>query len=66
MTDNASEKMDVRAAGRRGLGPAGRGEPMKLVMKFGGYQEPASIHTRAASRFGELLSDNSATASASS
>jgi TRAP-type transport system periplasmic protein len=28
-------------------------EPLKL--KFGGYQEPASIHNRAAGRFGELL-----------
>ena len=28
---------------------------MKLAIKFGGYQEPASIHTRAAARFGELL-----------
>jgi len=28
---------------------------MKVVIKFGGYQEPASIHNRAASRFGELL-----------
>ena len=28
---------------------------MKLVIKFGGYQEPASIHNRAAARFGELL-----------
>src|SRR5213594_224114 len=27
----------------------------KLVIKFGGYQEPASIHNRAAARFGELL-----------
>lgn len=26
-----------------------------LVLKFGGYQEPASIHNRAAGRFGELL-----------
>jgi TRAP-type C4-dicarboxylate transport system substrate-binding protein len=26
-----------------------------LTLKFGGYQEPASIHNRAASRFGELL-----------
>jgi len=26
-----------------------------MVMKFGGYQEPASIHNRAAARFGELL-----------
>jgi len=27
----------------------------KMVIKFGGYQEPASIHNRAAARFGELL-----------
>ena len=27
----------------------------KLVIGFGGYQEPASIHNRAAARFGELL-----------
>lgn len=27
----------------------------QLVLKFGGYQEPASIHNRAAGRFGELL-----------
>jgi len=26
-----------------------------LLLKFGGYQEPASIHNRAAVRFGELL-----------
>lgn len=26
-----------------------------IVLKFGGYQEPASIHNRAAARFGELL-----------
>ena len=26
-----------------------------IVMKLGGYQEPASIHNRAAARFGELL-----------
>ncbi len=26
-----------------------------IALKFGGYQEPASIHNRAASRFGELL-----------
>jgi len=26
-----------------------------IVIKFGGYQEPASIHNRAAARFGELL-----------
>ncbi len=26
-----------------------------IVLKFGGYQEPASIHNRAAGRFGELL-----------
>src|SRR5881628_2667192 len=64
MADNASTKMDVRAAGRRGAGapPArgrtkndGQGEPMRLIVKFGGYQEPASIHNRAAARFGELL-----------
>jgi TRAP-type C4-dicarboxylate transport system substrate-binding protein len=30
---------------------------MKLVIKFGGYQEPASIHNRAAARFGELLAE---------
>ncbi len=28
---------------------------MKLVVRFGGYQEPASIHNRAAARFGEAL-----------
>lgn len=28
---------------------------MKLDIKFGGYQEPASIHNRAAARFGHLL-----------
>lgn len=28
---------------------------MTIALKFGGYQEPASIHNRAASRFGELL-----------
>jgi TRAP-type C4-dicarboxylate transport system substrate-binding protein len=28
---------------------------MPLALKFGGYQEPASIHNRAAGRFGELL-----------
>ena len=28
-----------------------------IVMKFGGYQEPASIHNRAAARFGELLKE---------
>ena len=28
---------------------------MKLDIRFGGYQEPASIHNRAAARFGELL-----------
>ena len=28
---------------------------MRLIVKFGGYQEPASIHNRAAARFGELL-----------
>ncbi len=27
-----------------------------IVMKFGGYQEPASIHNQAATRFGEILS----------
>jgi Bacterial extracellular solute-binding protein, family 7 len=27
----------------------------KLVIKFGGYQEPASIHNQAAARFGERL-----------
>jgi TRAP-type transport system periplasmic protein len=27
----------------------------QLVIKFGGYQEPASIHNRAAARFGEAL-----------
>ncbi|MGH7345939.1 MAG: TRAP transporter substrate-binding protein [Candidatus Rokuibacteriota bacterium] len=27
----------------------------KLVIRFGGYQEPASIHNRAAARFGELV-----------
>jgi tripartite ATP-independent transporter DctP family solute receptor len=27
----------------------------KIVIKFGGYQNPASIHNRAAARFGELL-----------
>ena len=26
-----------------------------IVLKFGGYQEPTSIHNRAAARFGELL-----------
>ena len=26
-----------------------------LLLKFGGYQEPASIHNRAAGRFGDLL-----------
>lgn len=26
-----------------------------MVLKFGGYQKPASIHNRAAARFGELL-----------
>src|SRR5262249_13874087 len=30
---------------------------MKLVIKFGGYQEPASVHNRAAARFGELLAE---------
>src|SRR5437016_8166997 len=28
---------------------------MKIPIKFGGYQEPASIHNRAAADFGELL-----------
>ena len=28
---------------------------MRLDIKFGGYQEPASVHNRAAARFGELL-----------
>jgi len=28
-----------------------------LVLRFGGYQEPASIHNRAAARFGELLKE---------
>ena len=28
---------------------------VKLDIKFGGYQEPASIHNRAAARFGQLL-----------
>jgi len=28
---------------------------VKLNIKFGGYQEPASIHNRAAARFGQLL-----------
>jgi tripartite ATP-independent transporter DctP family solute receptor len=27
----------------------------KIIIKFGGYQNPASIHNRAAARFGELL-----------
>ena len=27
-----------------------------VVIKFGGYQQPASIHTRAAARFGEIIS----------
>jgi hypothetical protein len=26
-----------------------------IALKFGGYQEPASIHNRAAGRFGELV-----------
>jgi TRAP-type C4-dicarboxylate transport system substrate-binding protein len=30
---------------------------MKLVIKFGGYQEPASIHNCAAARFGQLLEE---------
>lgn len=29
----------------------------EVVLKFGGYQEPASIHNRAATRFGELLKE---------
>jgi TRAP-type transport system periplasmic protein len=29
----------------------------RLHLKFGGYQEPASIHNRAAERFGELLEE---------
>jgi len=29
-----------------------------LVLKFGGYQEPASIHNQAAGRFGELLKNS--------
>jgi tripartite ATP-independent transporter DctP family solute receptor len=29
----------------------------QLVLKFGGYQEPASIHNRAAGRFGEILKE---------
>lgn len=28
-----------------------------LVLKFGGYQEPASVHNRAATRFGERLGE---------
>jgi TRAP-type C4-dicarboxylate transport system substrate-binding protein len=28
-----------------------------VTLKFGGYQEPASIHNRAAARFGELLKE---------
>lgn len=28
---------------------------MSLLLKFGGYQKPASIHNQAATRFGELL-----------
>lgn len=28
-----------------------------LALKFGGYQEPASVHNRAATRFGELLKE---------
>ena len=31
------------------------GEAKPIALKFGGYQEPASIHNRAAGRFGELL-----------
>ena len=30
----------------------------QLVLKFGGYQEPASIHNQAAGRFGELLKNS--------
>ena len=29
-----------------------------IVIKFGGYQKPASIHNRAAARFGEILKAN--------
>lgn len=29
----------------------------EVILKFGGYQEPASIHNRAATRFGELLKE---------
>ena len=32
-------------------------ESTKLAIRFGGYQEPASIHNRAAARFGEALRD---------
>jgi TRAP-type C4-dicarboxylate transport system substrate-binding protein len=28
---------------------------MTIHLKFGGYQEPASVHNQAAGRFGELL-----------
>lgn len=28
---------------------------LPIALKFGGYQEPASVHNRAAARFGELL-----------
>lgn len=28
-----------------------------IALKFGGYQEPASVHNRAAARFGELLKE---------
>src|SRR5262249_57571319 len=45
----------ARCRPSRGWGPAGRGAPMKLIIKLGGYQEPASIHNRAAARLGELL-----------
>lgn len=30
---------------------------MLITIKFGGYQKPASIHNRAAARFGEILRD---------
>lgn len=30
---------------------------MPLALKFGGYQEPASVHNRAAARFGERLKE---------
>ncbi len=29
----------------------------RIIIKFGGYQKPASVHTRAAARFGELLAE---------